>query len=50
MARRRTTVKREIEPKQNIEITWDEATDLFLDHLKIKGLAQHTMLWHRGSQ
>ncbi len=47
MVRRRTTVKREIEVKANTEISWEEAMDLFIDHLKVKGLAFHTQRWHK---
>jgi len=45
MVRRRTTVKREIEVKANTEIGWEEVMEMFIDHLKVKGLAD-AMLYH----
>jgi len=45
LAKRRTTVKDElnVQPKN---LSWEDATEQFLDNLKIKGLAYHTMRWH----
>ncbi|HEX3011419.1 MAG TPA: hypothetical protein VHQ70_05180 [Syntrophomonadaceae bacterium] len=47
MGRRRTTVQREINNKAPNEITWEDAAELFLDSLKLRGLAYHTGRWNR---
>ncbi len=46
MARRRTTVQNELIEKYG-NMTWEEATEHFLDSLKLKGLSYHTRRWHK---
>ena len=46
MARRRTTVQGELDEKYG-KMSWQEATEQFLDSMKIKGLSYHTRRWHK---
>ncbi|MFA7467606.1 MAG: tyrosine-type recombinase/integrase [Desulfotomaculaceae bacterium] len=46
MARRRTTVQNELIEKYG-NMTWEEATEHFIDSMKMKGLSYHTRRWHR---
>ncbi len=46
MARRRTTVQGELNERYGT-MTWEEATEQFLDSLKIRGLSFHTRRWHK---
>lgn len=46
MGKRRTTVLKEIQETAE-SLTWEEGVEQFLYSLKVKGLAYHTMRWHR---
>lgn len=46
MAKRRTTVKADIAERPGV-LTWEDAVGQFIDSMKIKGLAYHTMRWHK---
>lgn len=46
MARRRTTVKSELEETAK-NLTWEDAVNKFMDSMKLKGLAYHTKRWHK---
>lgn len=46
MTRRRTTVQGELNEKYGT-MTWEEATENFLDSLKVRGLSFHTRRWHK---
>lgn len=45
--RRRTIVQREVIDQKAMEMSWEEASEMFLESLKIKGLAYHTRRWHK---
>lgn len=46
MVKRRTTVDLDVNDN-SVVLTWDESVKQFLDGLKIKGLAYHTIRWHK---
>lgn len=46
MAKRRTTIENEIAGRSE-RLTWEDAVGQFIDSLKIRGLAYHTMRWHK---
>lgn len=45
MAKRRTRIKDDIDGYQK-NLSWDEAVEQFLNSMRIKGLAYHTVRWH----
>jgi len=45
LAKRRTRVKDEINGKSE-NLLWDNAAEQFLNSMRIKGLAYHTVRWH----
>lgn len=46
MAKRRTTINIELNEERK-SISWDDAVELFISNMKIKGLSYNTMRWYR---
>jgi integrase/recombinase XerD len=46
LARCRTTVQSELTEKYG-KMNWEEATEQFLDGMKVRGLSYHTRRWHK---
>ncbi|OPY58340.1 MAG: Tyrosine recombinase XerD [Pelotomaculum sp. PtaU1.Bin035] len=45
MVKRRTVIKDELDG-QSKNLSWEDMTEQFLNNMKIRGLAYHTMRWH----